>query len=192
MSGIFTDGVRQLEQMGVLQVIVPFVLIFVLVYGILIKVKIFEKNSINSVIAIVIGIIPVFQHVLYPNSKYDVVPIINSAIPQVGVVLIAILMLMIILGIFGKSLVIGGNKASGWVIALAVIIILYIFGSSAGLGFYDLPYWLRDRQVWALLVVLLFFGLIIKFITGDDKPEDKEKTFFENLAELTGGKKDKE
>lgn len=189
MSGIFEEGIRQLDNMGVLDVIVPFLLVFTLVYAILTKIKIFEKASINSIIALALGIIPVFQHTLYPNSKADVVPIINNAIPQVGVVIIAILMLMIILGMFGSKLNLGKNAVSGGVIAIAVFIILFIFGSSAGLGFYDLPYWLRDRQIWALVIVLLVFGLIIKFITSDEKKDDKKKSFFENLAELTSGDK---
>ena len=73
----------QLQELGLFDVILPFMLIFALVYAVLTKVNIFgpgTKNY-NIVIALVMGLAVVFPHVLgyYPENQ-DIVVIINHAL----------------------------------------------------------------------------------------------------------------
>lgn len=185
------QGFQSLVNLGVFEVFLPFILIFAIVFGIMTKVKIFdekENRKFAIIIGLVMGLVSVFQHTMYRGSQFDVIEIINKALPQVSLVLVAIVMLFLMLGMFGKIPVIGDNKASGWVMTLALLIILYIFGSSAGFGWWSMPYWLQDYQTWSIVVVLLVFGLIIGYITGDDNKK-KDPTVFEELSKLFGGGK---
>lgn len=176
--GVLEDGIRNLERAGVVDVFLPFILIFAIVFGILSKLEIFGDNSkkFNVLISLVVGLVPVFQHVLYPNSKYDVIPIINAAIPQVAIALIAIVMLILLLGFFGGPKPFGKDSASGIMVIVGIIAIVYIFGSSAGFGWYQLPYWLQlNPETVSIIVALVVFGLVIAYITSDSKKSGDKK-----------------
>lgn len=165
----------QLEDLGILDVILPFILVFTLVFAILQKTKIFGENEsdnkrYNAVVALVMGLAVVFPHVLgyYPPNR-DIVNIINQSLPNVSVIIVAIVMALLLIGAMGGSLGLKDNATSGW-IAIAVFgIIAYIFGNAA--GWWESPAWLyflRDSQTVTLIIAILIFGLIIWFITKDD------------------------
>ncbi|HLP79398.1 MAG TPA: hypothetical protein VK158_02085 [Acidobacteriota bacterium] len=169
MSGIFTDGVYTLERLGVVDVILPFVLIFTIVFGIFSKINLWgdAKNAkqFNVMIALAMGLIVVFQHVINRGSPYDVVDIINNSLPQVAIILVAIVMLFLMVGLFdGQDQV---KSWKGWVAGISVVVVLFIFASNAGFGWWTLPYWINEDLV-TLIVVLMVFGGIIYYIT---KPE---------------------
>lgn len=188
MSGILTDGIIQLQEIGLFDTLIPFMLIFTIVFGVMTKVKIFEDKKFNVIIALGLSLITVFQHIIYPGSQYDVIGVINSALPQVSLVMVAVVMLFLILGLFGKIPMLGEDRVSGVVGFLAVLVIVYIFGSSAGLNWWgDLPNWLYDREVYALVVVLLVFGLIIRYITGKDEHAEAEESWLKDAAKFFGG-----
>jgi hypothetical protein len=105
--------------------ILPFVLIFVLVFAILEKAKILgtDKHNINALIALAIGLI--FISVGYA------VDLVNQIVPIVGVALAAILIFLLIWGSVSKHdtpLDVGDNvrKAFMW-IAFAVVGIALIY-----------------------------------------------------------------
>ncbi len=185
---VLDQGFQSLIQGDVFVILLPFLLIFAVVFGIFTKVKIFaegENKKFATIIALVMGLTAVFQHyVKVGGESYDIVNIINGALPQVALVLVAIVMLFLILGLFGKVPAIGENKASVWIAGVAILAVIYIFGSSAGLGWWNLPYWLQDYQIWSLVVVILVFALIIRYITGDDKPKDETKTTLAEFSKL--------
>ena len=62
----------------------------------------------------------------------DVVDIMNRALPQVSLVVVAIIMLMVLLGIFGGEAELVGMKLGNWVAVISLIIIIWIFGAAAG------------------------------------------------------------
>jgi len=182
------QGFQSLIQGDVFVILLPFLLIFAVVYGVMTKVKIFaegENKKFATIIALVMGLTAVFQHYIKVGGEnYDIVNIINSALPQVALVLVAIVMLFLMLGLFGKVPALGENKASVWISGVALLIVIYIFGSSAGFGLWSLPYWLQDYQIWSLVIVILVFALIIRYITGDDKPKPDDKTIVSEFGKL--------
>src|SRR3989344_318442 len=154
----FQNYVRTLEGMGLLDVVLPLILFFTILFAALQKTKILgdkdgstpaEKagKKYNVIVALVFGLVGVIPHVLYGGgaggaadgkmrigSKLfpDPVEIINNSLPSVAIWVIAILMFLLILG-----LMIPGEKVlqwpvSGWAALLAVLVIGYIFGSAAG------------------------------------------------------------
>lgn len=195
-------GLRQLYDLGILDVFLPFILIFTLVFAVLQRTKILGKDSdnkplknFNVAIALTLALATVIPHILwgsrdprYPylaNGMIDVVQVINNALPSVSLILVAVLMFLIMVGIWGNNIKIAGSPIGGMVTLLSFILIVVIFGVAAG-WFRNLPSWLyflRDPQTQALVVAIIIFGLIIKFITGEDKPKKDNNNFFKTLGE---------
>lgn len=185
MPGEYTFSL--LQQIGVFDIILPFILVFTIVYAVLQKIKLFgeESKKFNVVIALVMGAAVIVPHVLqiYPPEK-DIVNIINGAMPQISVILVAAVMFLLILGVLGKKVALGGASLSGFIAFIAAIIVIYIFGEQAGWWVY--PYWLGsilNPDTQALVVVILVFAIIIWFITKEPPKEGGDKKrFFESIG----------
>ena len=188
--GVFQEGLISLEQAGILDVVVPFILVFVIVYAVLQKTKILgedkdgkPRKNFNGVIALVMGLAVVIPHVIgsYPSPDSDVVNIINQALPNVSAVLVAVIMLLLIIGVFGGHVNIAGSSLSGWAVMFAIIATVVIFGAAA--NWFNLPYWLfflEDTETQSLIIVILVFALIIWFITK----EENSQALWKNLERL--------
>lgn len=162
-----------LENLGVFDVILPFILIFTIVFAVLQKVKLFGEKTkqFNVVIALVMAASAVYPHVagLYPPER-DIVTIINTSLPNVSVVVVAIVMALIIIGVFGKRWELGDNSLSGWIALLAFGVVVYIFGNAA--NWWQAPgflQFLNNPDTIALIITILVFAIIIWFITKEDK-----------------------
>jgi hypothetical protein len=171
------EFVRILESWGLTDVLLPFILIFVVLFAILQKTRILGENQrrFNSVISLVISLAVVIPHVLgiYPRGG-DIVEIINTAIPQVSIIIIAIVMLLLIVGILGGERNWMGGSLSGWVAILAVILILAIFGSAAGWWQgWDWFHRFFGADAVAIVVMLLVFAIIVWWITKGDEADEK-------------------
>ncbi len=199
-GGAFSNVIYTLESWGLTDVILPFILIFTVVFAIMQKVKPLGKDGertkpFNVVISLVMALSVVIPHVLgYYPADADIVNIINSALPQVSIVLVAILMVMLIVGLFGGKAEWGGSL-SGWVAFGAALLVLYIFGRSAG-WFQYLPnwlYWLDNPDTQAMLIVIAVFAIIIWYITKDEVPADQKgkavKDFSKSWSDLFSGAK---
>lgn len=92
-GGDIGNALNQLEQFGFFDYILPFLLIFAIVFGIMSSTKIFDANKgINAIIALSVGLMAL---------QFDFVPKFFAAVlPQVGVGLVVILLAMIFLGMF--------------------------------------------------------------------------------------------
>ena len=185
---ILEEGIRSMQQAGVVSVLLPFALIFAIIFGILQKIQIFGKDSkkFNVIISIVLGLIPVVQHVLYPGSRFDVITPINKSIPSVALVLVAIVALFLILGLFGaKGSSIRGTPA-GLVSIAAIVFLIYVFGSNYGLNWWTIPgYQIFSRENVSIAVAIAVFALVIGYVTADDKEKksgDRLKKFAEDLG----------
>ncbi|MBN2052097.1 hypothetical protein JW756_01220 [Candidatus Woesearchaeota archaeon] len=177
---IFENFIVMLDAWGVTDVLLPFILVFTIVFATMQKTKILGegKKNFNVIIALVMGLGVVIPHVVgrYPFN-FDPVDVINTALPQVSIILVAILMLLLIIGVFGNEIDFAGTPLSGWIVIIAIIAVVGIFGSSV--GWFRLPLWLlflQDPELQALIVMILIFGIIIYFITKEDKKEQKELT----------------
>lgn len=193
---IFENFIVALDAWGVTDVLLPFILVFVIVYSTLNKTKILgeDKKNFNVIIALVMGLAVVIPHIVgrYPFN-FDPVDVINRALPQVSIILVAIIMLLLIIGVFGHEIDFAGQSLSGWIVVLAIIAVVLIFGTA--LGWLTLPIWLGfliNPELQALIIMILIFGIIIWFITKEPK-EDKEKKehgrFLRNFGNILQPKK---
>ena len=187
-----------MESWGLTDVLLPFTLIFTIMFAILQKTRVFgeEKKNINMVVALVFGLLVVIPHVTntYPAGM-DIVVVLNSALPSVSIVVVAAIMLLVLIGIFGKEAVILGMALPGWITFISFFIIIFIFGNAAGWWGGRWGRWMEDffgQDAIAIIIMLLVFGIIIAFITGESG-ERKERAgvgrMLDGLKEAFGGKK---
>lgn len=159
----FTKLMVDLESYGLRTVLLPFLLVFAIVYAILEKIKIFDKKGVNVVIAFVMG--------FFVATNTVVVEIIGRSLPNVSVVLIAILCIILVIGIFGFRLDLTQSHAGGLIAILAFVVVGYIFARSANWGVPGLPppfNILDDPGVRPIIIVGAIFFILIWYITKED------------------------
>ena len=178
---------RDLDRWGLTDILLPFLLIFVIVYAILMKTKVLgeTKKNLNVVVAVVMGLLVVIPHITgrFPANT-DPVLIINDALPQVSLVLVAIVFLLVMIGVFGQDYVMLGVTMPGWITLVSFIAIIIIFGGSA--GWWDSSFGATFENFFgtesvAVFIMLITFGLIIAWITSDSK-EREDRTVMNRLG----------
>jgi hypothetical protein len=208
------DAIRRLNDVGVYDVVLPFILIFVIIFAALQKTRILgrkgpddkiinprQMRSMNLAIAVAIAGMAVIPHVVsndgnLTNGKLggalaglpNVVEILNHSLPSVSVWIIGILMLLLILGLFGAKFEVMSTPLATWVTGAAVIIIGYIFLASAGYV-RQLPrslQFLSDPSNQAVLIIILVFAIVIWFVVREP-PETRPTKFEQSLDKWWGG-----
>lgn len=168
-----TGVLQMLQNWGVIDGLLPFLLIFTLMFGILQKAQIFKKNEsgdnkINGIISAIIAALIVIPHMIggiYP-AGFDPIVIINQMLPSAGVLLVSILLVLMMLGLVG-----GRQKEGGlltWIVLIAIGILLMSIISAIWPSIPILKYLAADASLLTLLIVILVFGLIVWFVTKDD------------------------
>ncbi|MFH1510328.1 MAG: hypothetical protein ABIF10_01450 [Candidatus Woesearchaeota archaeon] len=194
MAQYFVDALRNIEEWGLSDVLLPFLLVFTIIFAILQKTNVLgkEKRNWNTIVAMVIALLFVVPHIMgtYPGNS-DPVEIVNKALPNVSIVIIAIVMFLILIGLMGGDVSWpGGSRISGIVAIAALIFIIAIFGHASGwwITWPRWLWWLEDSQTQALVIVILVFGIIIWFITKDEKKEGPRMKMLSDIGDFFKGK----
>lgn len=189
----FYDLMASLARMGVWDIILPFMLVFTIVYATL-TATVFndaDKKKFASIISLVIALGVVIPHSIgaYPPGM-NVVLIINTALPNVALISVAIIGLFILLGLFGINFGgLNGAPIMPVIVGFAVLAILFVF-TSASTGYTIPPFlnFLNDPDTQALFIVVIVFWLLVKFITKTPKSGDdgmaKFKKGLEDISSL--------
>ena len=182
----FRDALISLEEFGLTDVLLPFILIFTIVFAVLQKSRILGegRKNFNVIVALVIALTVVIPHVTndYPPDR-DVVEIINESLPSVSIVIVAIIMVLVLIGVLGGETRWAGGLFGGVIAIIAFLTVGAIFANSA--GWLSVPSWLEDPDTQALIVIIVVFGLIIWFITRESSTE-RRLGFFRKLFEEIG------
>jgi len=165
---------------GLRDVMLPFLLIFVIFFALLAKTRILgeDKKKFNLVIALVIALLFVIPHVTnsYP-ADFDPVDIMNQALPNISIIIVAAIGSLLIIGAFGGQVtqrpahLTGGVLVIGAVIytifvyptlsplLLAVAIIFVIATAFSNPDREGSSYVQGAVSIGAFIVVLYFFGV---------------------------------
>lgn len=181
----FSTLASYFQTYGVMDFLIPFLLVFTIVYAVTAKLPLFKDNkNFRIVLALVLALTFVVPHITgtYPLG-YDPVQVMNDAIPSISLVAIAAVMLLILMGLFGTDF----SASAAPVIAIASIgFVVYIFG--AALEFWTGPY---DAFSWwtpettELMIIVLVFGLIVYFVTSDpNRPKSPGGDFLKQIGKL--------
>jgi len=185
LSGGFSNLAYYLEAYGFMDFLLPFLLVFTILFAVLQRTKILgDKRNFNVMISLILGFMFVVPHIMgYYPLGYDPVQVMNETLPSISLVAVAAVMLLILMGIFGANF---SNSAAPVVGILAIIFVLYIFGASLGFwnGPYDIFYWWTP-EITELMIIILVFGTVIFFITKEPS-DDKTRGagLFKNLGKL--------
>ena len=156
------------EQAGVFSYVLPFLLIFAVIFGILTRTKIFgaENKGLNAVVSLVIGLLAL---------QFELVPLFFSEIfPNLGVALSVILVAMILIGLFWPN----DRTAANWILVAGAAIIFIIVVSKS---FDSLGYSLAGYGVWdfiyrnlglitAAIIIMVVVAVVVGAGTGKARP----------------------
>ncbi len=191
VAPLFQGYTQFLSDVGFQDVVLPFFLIFIVVFAVLQKTHpLGKRKSMNVVFALVVSLLVVIPHVTHTYQGYDVVAALNTAIPQVSYWIVLGIMFLVLLGTFGISLNFGENGSEhglrSFVIWSSLLIVLAIFAQSANWLHWG---WLGallnsiDPNAVALFVIILVFIALIAFISGgDEETDDQNKEGFLDKA----------
>jgi MFS family permease len=167
------DAIEVLAKAGIVDIFLPFMLIFVIVFAVLQKTKILgtdeDKKKFNVILALIMALSVVIPHALGRYSpKSDPVLLINNILPNIALVMLAVIAFLLIVGVFGREFNPTNGGIAGIITIFAVLAVLVTFGVAAG-WFGQLPWWLgflEDEATQVLFVTILITGIIIALITG--------------------------
>jgi len=174
------DLFYSLEGTGILEYVLPFLLVFSITFAILEKVKILgeDKKNINLIVSIILGLIFVTQ--------FSLVYTLNQFLPKISLFIIIAVMVLILFGIFGAK-VHEGLGGWGLVIAAAISLFAIYWGLSPSLGF-ELPYWIEYN--FDIIIAVVIIIIIISLITGGKSESGDQKRLGDvgsNLAKALFG-----
>ena len=166
----------QWEQAGIFAYVLPFLLIFALVFGILTQIKIFKDNkAVNGVIALVVGLMALqFGFV----SQF-----FAEIFPRLGIGLAVMLVVIILVGMFSNP---DSNGVMVAFFGVGVVISVIVLVKTAGALGWSSGYWWQNNwtTIVGLLVLLAVIGIII---AASSPPKDKSKSpFAQMLRDATG------
>ncbi len=171
-----------LQNFGFFDVILPFLLVFTIVFGILEKTKIFgvekvgdkeyPKKSINSMIAFVIA--------FFVIAAREIVQAIQVSLPQVVFVLIILISFMMLAGSFMADKQFSFENRKGWIIFLTLMIfvsVIMIFMNSVGWLTPIIDYMLSDGStIIPYIVFLAVIVMTVMYVVGRGKGDKEEKS----------------
>jgi len=190
---VFGDSINFLVKLGVYDIILPFLLVFVLVFALLEKTKVlgtetqrdekgekaeYTKKSLNAMVAFVTGFFVV--------ASTQLVSVINQSLSQIFLLLLLMVCFLMVWGTFHQQTKEGffldpKNKSQKFyynaLMAIVFISIAAIFLNA--LGWLDVIYnflannWNTD-YVAAVIFIVIIVGFMM-WITGDPKPIESEK-----------------
>jgi len=168
-GGEIGNILSQAEQMGVFSYLLPFLLIFAIVNGILSITKLFDSNkSISPIISLTVSLMAL---------QFEFVPRFFAEIfPRLGVGLAIILVLILIMGLFSP----GKEAWFGYIIfGVGTIILITILVQTAGALGWSAGFWWYDN--WARVAFWVGFGVIILAILNINKSSSLAETIFSNF-----------
>jgi hypothetical protein len=173
-----------IQTFGIMDFLLPFLLVFTVVYAVMQKTKILgDKKNFNVIIALVLALVFVVPHVVgYYPLGYDPVQVMNESLPSIALVAVAAVMLLILMGVFGADF----SKSAAPIIAIiAIIFVVYIFGSSLNIwsGPTDIFYWWTS-EVTELIIILLVFGMVVYFIVKEPGDKTRGSEMVKNVGKL--------
>jgi hypothetical protein len=164
----------QLQNLGFFDLILPFLLLFAVIYGILSYTKVFSDNrGVHVIVALVIALLAI----RFPFFT----DFLNFVSPRIGVGVVVILALLILIGLFtpekSQALIGGIFMAVGAIVFLVILGQSYNFFGFGG-GFFT------SEIVAGLILVALLIGVIVAVSVAGGSKRNSGRSAIEKLAPL--------
>lgn len=173
--------VSSLESTGVFQYLLPFLLVFTVIFAILEKTALFgtdgEKNTktgINAVVGAILGLLVITQ--------WQVVEKMNLFLPKMSLMVIIFVMILILIGIMGVDVAKGPRGIFALLLGIGAIVGIYwSLGSEFDLR---MPNWVLDNQGTITLVAIIL--LVMYVITKSKNKDPNGKDAFDKMHKFFG------
>lgn len=170
---VLENGIKFLQEMGVWDVVIPFILVFTLMYAVLDRTKVFgteggkPKHRINAMFALVVAFIVLIS--------VNVLNVINIIAQYMVIAVVAMMCFAVLLGILGVK-----ELKTNIVLAIGLIAVgglaLYLLGYFNVLSMQALRTFLEGPIIAVVIMILLLF-----LITRKSKTEPKKKDETEDV-----------
>ncbi len=154
------------NQAGFFTYLLPFLLIFALIFGILNQIHLFKENkAINGIIALVVGLLALQSPMV---SQF-----FSEIFPRLGIGLSILLVLLILVGMF-----IDPSKTGIMVTLLGIgaVITVVVLVQTAGAVGWSSGYWWQDN--WETVAGVVFILIALAVIVGGSSPKESEYKSF--------------
>ncbi len=181
-ESIFRGGLVFLEEVGIYDVVLPFLLVFTLVFALLEKTKVlgvesstrdssdkvkYPKRNLNSMVAFVIS--------FFVIASSKLVALINQTVSHVFILLLLSVMFLLVAGSFGKDEEFGltGSAKNFAMIVMGIAIVIIFLNA---MGWIQLLYeFLRDHWSSDGVSAVIFLVIIVIFIIYVTKPKSSSE-----------------
>lgn len=166
-SGTIGDLLNKWEELGFFSYILPFLLVFALVFGILTKTNIFKDNKmVNGIIALAVALM---------SLQFSFVSDFFAQIfPRLGVGLAIVLVIMVVLGLFIDP---ESKMVNYFLLAVGIIIIGVVLVDSTGAVGWSSGQWWEENWIGvtsAGILIIFVFLVINSGSGGKNAKEPKE------------------
>jgi len=160
-GGGFRSFLIELEQLGFFDYLLPFLIIFALVFGILTKIKIFEDNKgVNAIIALSVGLMAL--------QFGFVSDFFSELFPRLGIGLVVILAIVVFLGLFTDP----KNKGINYMlfgIAAVVVVVVLAQSAEASSWWYSSIWW--GDNLSSILAAAIFLAALAIVVGASSNKE---------------------
>lgn len=157
------------QDIGVFNILLPFVLVFAISYGVFSKISLFgtASNKINVVVSFVLALLFLQNDVLIVR--------LQAFLPQISFALIAILMGLMILSIFSSKTGVAWGEKAGWVaIIISVVVLVSALSHDPTSPYESSSFWQWITDFWygmspgaqGLVVFIIIGAVLMMFLTG--------------------------
>ena len=161
-GGALGDILAKWEEAGLFSYLLPFLIIFAMIFGILTKMKIFkESKAVNAIIALAVALMAL-QFGFVTNF-------FSQIFPRLGVGLAVILGVLIVTGLFADP---DSNLVNYVLLGIGVITIAIVIIQSAGALGWASGQWWQDN--WQLVVGAIVVFILIAIVIGANSNPKKE------------------
>lgn len=188
MDTVFGNVIEFLARLGVFEILLPFILVFAIVFAIMEKTKVLgtekigdveiPRRNINSLVAFCVAFFVV--------ASSSLVATINQALAHITLLLLISVFYLILIGSFheqGKPIFLDGHWRTGGMIAMLVGILL-IFANAiptrTGVSWlefaYDYVIRNADGTVVGTFLFILIIIIFVAVVTKSPKPAAKSKS----------------
>ena len=177
MVTTITDVLNIWNDVGVFSYMIPFLLLFAVVFAILDKSQILGDNkAIMSIVSASIGLL---------SLQFDFVSVFFADIfPKFGIGISIFLVLLIMIGFFfPKGNPFGDGQWIGWTVGIGVVI--WAISSWDQWTNYSGFGWWFEENFWTIVILLVFAGLIFAITKPKSTTEQKTAWGNRNAAILT-------
>ena len=190
LRGLFTE----LQNWGFQDFFLPTALIFALLFAILQKIRLFTtpggegeqpkpNRKLNGILSLVIALLVVIPHVvgMYPQDV-DPINILNQMLPSTALLLVALLVAMLLIGLFTKN---APPQSVHLILGFIATIVLFFVIIKATFPHFA-PRWIVDSNTSALVIVILTMALVGWYVMYTPKERRPEHLPYRGLRRFFG------